>query len=67
MEKTDAQIIGGPVGKTWELTANLRWGCAGPETIPDIPSKRGGVLELQQLWRCRETHETEWRPIEVEP
>lgn len=47
---------------TWEPTMRLRWA--------RIPVQDDAMVattsQLQQLWRCRETHETEWRAIEVE-
>lgn len=52
-------------GKTWEPTVNLRWGRA--LVIRGDGAATGTRPELQQLWRCVQTRETEWRPVPVEP
>lgn len=49
---------------TWEPTMRLRWGKAF--ILRGVGAKTGTTLQLEQQWRCLETHETEWRPIEVE-
>lgn len=51
--------------KTWHPTVNLRWGSA--LVIRGDGAATGTRPELQQLWRCVQTRETEWRPIENEP
>lgn len=61
-------FTGGGFGRTWEPTMRLRWHL---EVAYRKINDRGDALAveervLQQLWRCNDTHATEWRPIEVE-
>lgn len=58
------------VQRTWEPTARLRWAKAKGSALDRFPSVywsgTGDPMQLQQLWRSLETHEAEWRAIEIE-